>query len=330
MFHHRELKQRAEQALNGAACDAKQLLLIHLGVVSVISLVLTVVSYFLQDAMDSTVSGLGGIGERSMIATAIAMLQLLFFVLTPFWQISYRTVSLSIARGQTADSHNLFAGFRAFGPVLRLYLLLALIFGVVFMGCNYLSSFLYMMTPWGQALSDQLTGAIAQPSDALSGQTVLNAFADYAIPLLVLNLLLFLIFAIPFFYRIRLSLFRVMDGQSRALQAILESAAMTKGHRIRLLKLDLSYWWYYAAQILISLIAYADIALEYLGYPLPWHPAVLLFVPYICYLVLHFGFQFWQKNRVAVTYALAYEALRREREAPKHPWANPNERPSDQ
>ena len=330
MFHHRELKQQAEQALNNAACDAKQLLLIHLGAVCVISFVLTVVSYFLEDALNNTVSGLGGIGQRSMIATVIAMLQLLFFVLTPFWQISYRSVSLSIARGKTADRQNLFAGFRVFGPVLRLYLLLALIFGIVFLGCNYLSSFLYMVTPWGQALSDQLTTAIEQPSDALSDQAIFNAFADYAIPLLVLNLLLFLIFAIPLFYRIRLSLFRVMDGQPRALQAILESAALTKGHRISLLKLDLSYWWYYAAQILIGLIAYGDIVLEYLGYPLPWHPAALLFVPYVCYLVLHFGFQFWQKNRVAVTYALAYEALCRERQAPKHPWSDPNGGSSNQ
>ena len=103
---------------------------------------------------------------------------------------------------------------------------------------------------------------------------------------------------------------------------------MMKRDIFTLFKLDLSFWWFYALEVLIGFVGYADVLLELAGFPLPLGPGARFFLPYILYLILQFGFQLWQKNRVAVTYAQAYEFLRHPREEKiqrtsdpqKHPW----------
>ena len=92
--------------------------------------------------------GLGGIATRSMLSTIQSVLNLFQTALMPFWQAGYLTVSLAIARREKADREDLFSGFHRFGPFLRLYLLQGLIIGALLIASNYVSSFLYMLTPW--------------------------------------------------------------------------------------------------------------------------------------------------------------------------------------
>lgn len=320
MFHHQDLKQKANEALLRAPCDPKRLVLTHVGVTTVASLLLTAITYFLQVKIENT-GGLSGIGTRSILSTAMIILRLFYAVLLPFWQIGYLSVGISIARRDLADTDTLYSGFHRFWSVLRLYLFQGLIFGALFLGSNYLSSYLYMLTPWGQPLSDQMLAAMEQSGSLLGDETMLNAFAEHAVPILIFGGLIFLSLLIPVFYRIRLCRYRVMDGQNRPVRAILESVKLTKGGWLSLAKLDLSFWWFYAAQILISIVAYADVLLELAGYPLPWDPVAVFFVPYLCSMVLQFCFLLWQKNRVAVTYALAYDTLRKAKEAADAPQA---------
>ena len=317
MFHCQELKRQAENSLNRSPCDPKRLLRIHVGVMTAASLLLTVIHYVLQMQIDAT-GGLSGIATRSILSTISTVLQLIFFVLTPFWQAGYIGVALAISRGEPADTDHLFSGLRRFGTILRLYLLQGLILGALFMVSNYLSSFLYMLTPWGRDMMGQLTQILEQ-TDGAPSEEALASLAGHGAPMLILTGVILLVIAIPTFYRMRLSLYRIMDGERRALRAILESVALTKGRWFSLVKLDLSFWWFYAGQVIIGLLGYADILLELAGHPLPWSEALRFFVPYAAYLVLLFGFQLWQKNRVAVTYAHAYEILRQPREAKPEP-----------
>ncbi len=305
MFHCQELKQKAENSLNRAPCDPKRLLRIHVGVMTVASLILTAAHYVLQLQIDAT-GGLSGIAARSILSTVSTVLQLIFFILTPFWQAGYVGVSLAIARGELADTDHLFSGLRRFGSILRLYLLQGLILGALFMVSNYLSSFLYMLTPWGRDMMTQLMGILDQ-SGGVPSEEALASLSGHGLPMLILGGVVFLVIAIPTFYRMRLSLYRILDGQPKALRAILESAKLTKGRWFSLLKLDLSFWWFYAAEVIIGFIAYADVLLELAGFPLPWGEAARFFVPYLFYLTLQFVFQLWQKNRVEVTYAHTYE-----------------------
>ena len=327
MFHCRELKQQAENSLSRSVCDPKRLLLIHIGVMTVASLLLTVIDYVLQLQIDAT-GGLSGIATRSMLSTVSAVLQLMFFALAPFWQAGYIRVSLAVARGEQADTDSLFSGLRRFGPILRLYLLQTLVFGALMIGSNYASSFLYLLTPWGRGMLGQLTSILEQ-SGSLPTEESLGSLSQHGVPMLILAGVVFLILAIPTFYRMRLSLYRVMDGQTKALQAILESVKLTKGRWFSLMKLDLSFWWFYALEVAIGLIGYMDLLLALAGHPLPWSEALGFFLPYILYLLLQLGFQLWQKNRVAVTYAHAYEVLSKPREPQlpaeadsKKPWDN--------
>lgn len=324
MFRCQELKQQGENSLHRAAFDAKRLLCIHVGVMTAASLLLTVIDYILQLQIDTT-GGLSGIATRSLLSTTSTVLQLMYLVLTPFWQAGYLTVSLAIARGEQADTHSLFSGLRRFGPILRLYLLQGLLLGALFMGSSYISNFLYMLTPWGRDMMGQLTELMAQSGDTLS-EEALASLAGHGAPMLILGGVVFLLLAIPTFYRMRLSLYRIMDGQPKALRAILESVQLTKGRWFCLVKLDLSFWWFYAAEVAIGLLAYADVLLKIAGYDLPWSEALGFFLPYIAYLLLQFGFQLWQKNRVAVTYAHAYGILSTPAQSqpePKNlPWDN--------
>ena len=324
MFRCQELKQQSENSLGRALFDTKRLLLIHIGVMTAASLLLTVTDFVLQLQIDTT-GGLSGIATRSILSTASTVLQLMYLVLTPFWQAGYFTVSLAIARGDQADTDSLFSGLRRFGPILRLYLLQGLVFGVLLFGSNYASSFLYALTPWGRDLMAQLTEILEQ-SGGMPSEEAMASLSSHGLPMLILSGVVFLIVAIPAFYRMRLSLYRIMDGQTKALRAILESVKLTKGRWFSLVKLDLSFWWFYAAEVVLGLLAYADVLLELAGYPLPWSAALRFFVPFLAYLLLQFGFQLWQKNRVAVTYAHAYEIFSAPIESqpkPKNlPWEN--------
>ncbi|MBO5891984.1 MAG: hypothetical protein J6Q30_04645 [Oscillospiraceae bacterium] len=329
MFDCRELKQRAKASLARTPCDPKRLVLIHVGVITVGSLLLTVISYLLQLKIDTT-GGLSGIGLRSVLSTSLAMLRLFYLVLMPFWQIGYLSVSLSVARCEPADTNDLYTGFYRFWSVLRLYVLQAAVFGALFLGGNYTSAFLYMMTPRGEPLSEKLMIAMEQSGGDISPEALMEIFSDHAAPILILGGLIFLSLAVFVFYRIRLSRYRVMDGQSRPIRAIFESVKLTKGNWLSWVKLDLSFWWFYAAQILIGLLAYADVFLELAGYPLPWNAELRFFIPYLCSLVLQFIFLLWQKNRVAVTYAHAYEAIQQAKEARQAPPSEAKQQPPTQ
>ena len=313
MLDRRELKHRAEAALAQASCDPKRLLLVHIGVTTLASLLLTAISYLLQMQIDTT-GGLSGISTRSLLSTVESVLQLFYLALLPFWQAGYLPAAVAYSRGQKADTDTLLSGFQRFGPLLRLYLLQILLFGVIMMGSSYLSSFLYMLTPWGSQLMQQLLEIMEQTGSAVLDDAALEIMLANSLPMLILGAGIFLIAAAPTFYRLRLSQYRIMDGQSSALRAMAESAAMTKGFRFSLFKLDLSFWWFYLLQLTIGVVGYADIVLEQLGISLPWNEAVRFFIPYLLYLALQLGFQLWQKNRVAVTYAAAYEELRKPRE----------------
>ncbi|MBQ3146500.1 MAG: hypothetical protein IJB91_02080 [Oscillospiraceae bacterium] len=326
MFDCRELKQRAKVSLARTPCDPKRLVLIHVGASTVASLLLTTITYFLQVKIETT-GGLSGIGLRSVLSTALAVLRLFYIALLPFWQIGYLSVSLSVARCEPADKETLYTGFYRFWSVLRLYFFQTVILGALFLGSNYVSSFLYMLTPWGKSLSEQLMVVMEQSGEAISPDVLLEVFSGHTAPLLILGGLILLSLAIPVFYRIRLCRYRVMDDQPRSIRAIFESVRLTKGNWRSLVKLDLSFWWFYVIQIAIAAVAYADVLLELAGYPLPWHPAVRFFVPYLCSLLLQFIFLLWQKNPVAVTYAHAYEAMRQAKEDKPESAAKPNQAP---
>lgn len=90
---------------------------------------------------------------------------------------------------------------------------------------------------------------------------------------------------------------------------------MTRRKRLKLLRLDLGLWWYYAALLGAMAVCYGDQILAALGVKLPWSEDVSFFLFYGAYLAAQFAVYYFLRGRVEVTYALAYDALRpRERQ----------------
>ena len=85
---------------------------------------------------------------------------------------------------------------------------------------------------------------------------------------------------------------------------------MTKGNRWNLFRLDLSMWWYYAAMLVSAAIGYGDQLLPDLGVTLPFSDTVSCFLFPGVYLAMTFVIFYFLRNRVEVTYALAYDSLR--------------------
>ncbi len=122
---------------------------------------------------------------------------------------------------------------------------------------------------------------------------------------------LFLALAAPLFYRYRMTDYLIIDRPATgALAALRDSRMMTKGSRWNLFRLDLSMWWYYAAVLVSAAIGYGDQLLPALGVTLPFSDTVAYFLFFGVYLAVTFVIYYFLRNRVEVTYALAYDSLR--------------------
>ncbi len=296
-----ELKTQTAASLAGAKFDPKLLVLIHSGVTVAVSLILSLVSHLLESQIDGT-GGLGGVGMRSVLETAQMVLMLAQAVAVLFWQIGLTYCAMVIGRGQEAQPRDLLTGFRRFGPVLRLRLLTGLrYFAMAFAGA-YLASFVFGLTPWAAPLAEAI--------EIGTEEALLAAMEAVAVPMTVLVVVIDLALLLPCWYGLRLADYWLMDHpKMAALVAMRVSRMMTYRKRLQLLKLDLSFWWFYGLELLIGLIAYGDLILPLVGVELPWSATVSFYV----FLVICYGFQlalyWWRGAHVQVTYARFYEAL---------------------
>ena len=85
---------------------------------------------------------------------------------------------------------------------------------------------------------------------------------------------------------------------------------MMRGNRRNLVRLDLSLWWYYAAVFGATMVCYGDMILPSLGITFPWSETVSYFLFFLLYLALQLAVYYFLCNRVNVTYALAYDAVK--------------------
>ena len=315
------LKQAAATQLARADYDPKKLTLLHTGAVLAVSLILSVLHHLLQLQISDT-GGLSGMGTRSILSTAQTMLQLAQMIILPFWQFGYTFAAIRIFRQASATPDSLLEGFRRFGPLLRLMLLEAmLVFGVT-IGASYLASFLFCMTPWGMEMMNVVTEAGAEVTDV----QILQIMMDYAAPLLILFTLILLVFAVPMFYRLRLAPYLLLDTPLKsAIAAMQVSRQVMRGRCLDLLKLDLSFWWFYALDLLVGVVAYSDTILSLMGITLPVDPALAFFGALVLYSLCQLALYCRFRPQVEVTYVAAYAALvqlpEEQPEQPKNqPW----------
>ena len=104
---------------------------------------------------------------------------------------------------------------------------------------------------------------------------------------------------------------------------------MSKSNRImrrncwKLFRLDLDFWWFYALQILVTVLCYGDLLVEWLGIPLPIDKDVRFFLFYIVYALCQLALYTYAWGRVQTTYGVAYDVLLEQAGIVRKPEAEP-------
>lgn len=311
-FNSKALVLEAKQAVADSTYSPKKLTLIHAGIAAGASLVIALLTYFLDAGIGNT-GGLSGIGNRAILQTVQSVLQLLINVLSPFWAMGFIAAAVSLARRQQATVHTLAKGIRRWGPALRLLLLQSVLYFLVVMVAVQLGSTLYALTPASDQLSTLLddlqgtdTGAVTDFLENLDEATLMHLMLGM-LPFLLLPMIALLI---PLVYRMRFAEYVLMDDpRCGAFFALMVSFRMTKGNCLKILKLDIRYWWFYALEVLVSLLAYGDILLPLLGVPLNMSTITASMVFYVLALGGQLLLYTWKKPQVFTTYALLYDSL---------------------
>lgn len=303
------LQNQTDRSLANASFDPKKLALLHAGISLAVSLVITVLQFVLDRGIAST-GGLSGIGTRTLLSTAQMMLSTASLLLTPFWTIGFFRASLNIARGENATPATLLEGFRRFLPVMRLFLTqMVLYFGLLLL-CSHAASVLYTLTPFSNGMLEIMEPLMNDPElavQALESGELINQLMPHMIGMYVILGILFAVLGIPLFYRFRMSQFVMMDDTATgALMAMRTSGLLMRGHRMELFRLDLHFWWFYAAQVLLAVIAWLDVLLPMLGIALPVNADVGFFLFYLVYILLNLLLTWLFTARIQTTYAHFY------------------------
>lgn len=316
-FDFNQLRADARDAVNRQADEAKRLVMIHSGVVIGLGVILSVLGYLLGVGIEET-GGLGGIGTRAVLETLQTVLGFVNLVLVPFWMMGYTRMILSVAQGKRTGVPSLFWGFRNWGVVLRSLLLQGVVYFVLIMVGSQIAGIVFMLTPASRSLFDlaqqMMEAGVTDPYAILDEQAYLELSAQM-LPFLLVGAL---VLVVPVFYRLRFTEFALaQDPEKGALRAMLTSFRLTQKRGFAIFLLDLRFWWFYMAQLLIAALGYGDVLLPMLGVNLEIGTDAAMFLFYIAGLACEFGLYVWMKNQVHATYALAYDRLRLSEEEPE-------------
>ena len=312
----RTIRKTADTAFAKSADALKPIVITYLAIITTLSLLASGLTVFLSDRIANT-GGLGGMGLRSILSTVQTLLPWVQTIVLMGLQIGYCNVALRASRGEDVSRDTLFAGFRRFFPLLRSMLLQGCIYSSLGLVSLYLSVYLFLFLPVSAEFQELMVPLLEQLT-VMSSTITLDEATFYAVrdamqPVLWIFGVLFLILFIPAYYKYRLVMYRLVEhDHPRALAAMFESRAMMRRNRIALLKLDLSLWWFYLLQILIPLVCYGDVLLALVGIQLPLPEIASYFLFLILSLALQAVVYYLFMNRVSVTYAVAYDALRME------------------
>lgn len=314
ILNPKELKYQANQKLACAGGDPRRLVLIYTGVIAALTLGSSGLDLFLDSQIGAT-GGLSGLGTRSVLQTIQEILDYVNIFFGPFWSAGFLYAMIGLARDRTPTPGDLMAGFRRFGRILaciavRFLLILVLISGII-----NLAGILFSFTPWAAAFAEALSGVMSDPN-FITAEGAINlslipqeAFLAAAIPLICI----FLAFFVPVYaylsYCFRMAMYLVMELGLGAVRAHIVSAQMMRGHKWQMLKLDLSYWWYYALSLLIGFVGYLDVILSLAGITLPVSATVMFFLTLILYCGLQLVLYLWKKCQVDLTYVLAFQSI---------------------
>ena len=316
--HPRAIRTAAREAL-AVHQNPQRIALVYAGLSAALSLAVTLITYVLSQKINQ-MSGLANLGNRAVFSTVKSVLPVALFLFLLIWELGYKTCVLRFARRRYVDLTDLKAGLPKFGTLLWTKLLMGMVYLGLGIAVMYLSVFIFMVLPISNAFYE-----IVEP--LLDSATILNngivfdeatlAAASMAMwPAIAIFGVIFTLAALPLFYSFRMVPFCLADDGRRGSMAILrESRTMMRRNRLNLLKLDLSFWWFFLLECLVTAVAYLDAILPLLGVVFPWSDTVTYYGFYILSLAGQVVLYWAYLNRVNVSYACFYEAIRPENPA---------------
>lgn len=310
----RAVRTAALEALAAAQADPRKVPLVYAGFSALLSLAVTVISYILAQKIDQ-MTGLANLGNRAILSTIKSTLPFAQLIFLMIWEFSYQMCALGFARRRAIDPQNLKDGFIRFGPILRAKVLMGFVYAGMALVAMYLSVFIFMALPISNAfyeiVAPLLDSASILNSTITIDEATITAASAAMWPVFVIFAVVFMVVSLPTFYGFRMVNFCIADNGPRgAIAAMKESRAMMKGHKRDLFKLDLSFWWFFLLEGLIGVIAYLDMILPMVGISLPWSDTISYYGFYVLSLACQVGLYWAYLNRVTVSQAIFYDAIR--------------------
>lgn len=309
----REIKDFASKRLEDSSSQ-RQIVLIYAALALGLTALVTVLNHVLNLQIDNF-GGLSNLGKKTMLSSVQSMLPLVQTFLSMCLDVGYMAAMLRIARGMYSSPQTLRLGFDRFWVLLRCGIIRGLILtGVTFVSV-YAGITIFMLTPFSHSATEIVAPIMNQMTLMDTALTIDEAtyaqLVQAMIPGFVLCGVMLLVLGGPIFYSFRMVNYVIIDKPGMgALMALRESKKMMRGNRRQLLKLDVSLWWYYLATGVSLVICYGDVLLPMLGVKLPVSDTAAFFGFYVLYMAASFAILVLLRNRVEVTYALAYDAVK--------------------
>ena len=307
-----EIHETARQVLNRTP-NARWILLTYIGISLGLSLLMSGLSFYFSNQI-SGAGGLGNIGLRSLLSTGQSVLPLVQVMVNACLGLGYHIAILCIIRKFEATPQTVTGGFRFFFPMLRLLLIQGFLYFGIMLGSFYLSSFIFMSTPFSGEFIAVIT-PVLESSTVLNPTLVLDeatlaAASKAMMPMIWIMIPVFALLALPMFYKFRMATFALADEPRRgAMAALAKSRRLMRRNCFALFRLDLSMWWFYLGQILIGLVCYGDALLPMAGVTFPWNDTVSYYLFFILSALLEVALYYFTMNHVYTVYAVAYDAL---------------------
>lgn len=310
----RELKARAAALAAENRSAVRRLVLLYCGVVAALTLGSSGLNLYLDSQIGGT-GGLTGLGTRSVLQTIQELLSYVNMYFGPFWSAGFLAAMIGMVRGRAPENRDLTEGFRRFFRILghlAFRFLVVVLLGTVSMN---LGAVLFIASPLGSGFTEAMEPILTDPNLFLADGSInmdlipQDLLIRSGLPLTLIILAVFCLLYLYLGYHFRLSMYLVMDRPIGAVAAHFLSVRLMRGHKWQMLKMDLSYWWYYLLMLVIGVVGYLDVILSLLGLPLPMDPTVMFFLTLGAYCVLNMGLSLWQKARVDASYVLAYEHI---------------------
>lgn len=309
----REIKRFSAERLAQSPSQQK-IVLIYAGLTLGLAALVAVAGYVLGLQIDNY-GGLSNLSKRTMLSSVQSMLPVLLSLVTLCLDLGYFAAMLRVARGMYTSPQTLRLGFDRFWLLLRCNILRGLVLMGVMFSSMYFGIMIFMMTPFSRAAVEIVTPLMSQMSVLNTGIVIDDAtylmLMEAMLPGFAICGILALAVGGPVYYSYRMVEYVVIDKPAiGAMKALRESKKMMRGHRREMLKLDLSFWWYYLGAVAVTVIGYGDVILPMLGLELPVSGDAAYFIFYALYLAGSFALYYFLRNRLVVCCALAYDAVK--------------------